>query len=810
MINLQEYKNRHRSLSDHLPWGALLAPGTLVNKDGSFQSTIKFRGPDIDSALERGRQNLTAQINQALMSLGSGWAVYVECKRSVAPEYPSGRFSNPLAWMIDHERRQAFDDQPTYESEYYLTLQFLPASDRDRKMEDYIVEPDGQNTKLDRHLDIEVFRKAVFDFVALVKPYLNDVAILDDAALLCYLHSTISTKDHDIVVPDIPIYLDAYLNDSSFLPGLKPELGGKHLRVLSVKAFPAEVFPQMLDALNSLPFAFRQVTRFIFLSKDEAEREISGRQRRWFAARKSIGAMLGEFVTGAESRFVNMEALEKTEQLDAAKMEIGTGRIAYGYMTTTAMVLHEDEQEADRLISEIENLLSVAGFPCFIETINAVEAWLSTIPGMARPNMRRPLISSLNMSRIMPTSAVWAGSGNRHLGGPSLLRAVTNGSTPFDFSTHVGDIGHTLVIGPTGAGKSTLLAFMGLQHLRYDKSRVIAFDKGGSIKAATYGVEGTFYDLGSVNGPSFQPLRHVDDDQTKVWAQDWILMLLEQENLEVTPHIKELVWDSLLQLAETSPSHRTLSTFMTMIQSQDVREAIRPYTSEGPFGHLLDAAHDDLELDDWQAFEMEEVMKMGRVLPGVLAYLFHLIERQLDASKPTMIILDEAWVFLDNEYFENIIREWLKVLRKKNAFVIFATQNLVDFANSSVGPVISGNVPTRIYLPNSDAQEPAAAQFYEQMGLNERQIEIIALATPKRHYYLTSPYGTRLFELGLSDLALSFCGASGDETVEIQDRLMQGEKNFAIEMCRFNGLGWAVELLEELKGEELKREGLTA
>tara|TARA_R110002096_G_scaffold425908_3_gene635023 strand:- start:4605 stop:7022 length:2418 start_codon:yes stop_codon:yes gene_type:complete len=802
VINLSEYKSKHSSLSDHLPWGALLAPGTLVNKDGSFLSVIRFRGPDIDSAMDRERQNLTAQINQGLMSLGSGWAVYAECNRRRAADYPAGNFANPLAWLIDSERRSAFQDQSTYLTEYYLTLQFMPPTDRDRRMEDYIVEKKASDKKLDRSLDLNVFRKAVHDFIGLVRPFLKDVDLLDDEALLTYLHSTISTKAHGITAPDIPIYIDAYLNDSSFLPGLKPMLGDKYLRTLSVKAYPAEVFPQMLDVLNSLPFTFRQVTRFIFLSKEEASSEISSRQKRWHAGRKSIGALIGEFVTGAESRFINMEAVSKTEQLDAAKIEIGTGRIAYGYMTTTASVLHEDEHEADHRIAEIENILTVAGFPCFIETVNAVEAWLSSIPGMARPNVRRPLISSINLSRIMPTSAVWAGTGNKHLGGPPLMRAVTGGSTPFDLSTHVGDIGHTLVVGPTGAGKSTLLAFMAMQHLRYKNARVIAFDKGNSIKAATYGVEGAFYDLGSVKGPSFQPLRHVDDEQTKVWAQDWILMLLEQENLEITPQIKELVWDSLLQLGATSSPHRTLSTFMTMIQSHEVRDAIRPYTSEGAFGHLLDASHDDIELNDWQAFEMEEVMKMGRVLPGILAYLFHLIERQLDVSKSTMIILDEAWVFLDNEYFENIIREWLKVLRKKNAFVIFATQNLVDFASSAIGPVISGNVPTRIYLPNSDAQEPAAEKFYQDMGLNDRQIEILATATSKRHYYLTSPLGTRLFELGLSDLALTFCGASGDASQDDQEKILKNGGNFAIEMCRTQGLDWAVKILEDLEQEE--------
>tara|TARA_R110002073_G_scaffold220024_1_gene380241 strand:+ start:11648 stop:14074 length:2427 start_codon:yes stop_codon:yes gene_type:complete len=801
MFNLHEFTRRTRSLSDLLPWAALLAPGIVVNKDGSFQATLRYRGPDIDSALDSERLNLTAHVNQALMNLGEGWAVYVECNRHLAPDYPGGEFSNPLALAIDLERRDGFQGHPTFKTAYYITLQFLPPHDRDRMMEDYIVEAEREAKKLDRSQDLEIFRKAVSGFMGLLLPYFKELDWLDDEALLTYLHSTISPKGHKIAVPDIPMHLDAYLHSATFLPGLKPELGGQHLRVLTVKAFPAEVFPQILDSLNAAPFAFRQVTRFIFLSKDDAEQEITSRQKKWFASRKSFRAMVSEFFTQQESRFVNEEAVGKTMQLDAAKMELGTGRIAYGYMTVTAVVLHAEEAEADRRISLIENILNVAGFPAFVETVNATEAWLSSLPGLARPNIRRPLLSSVNLARIMPTSAVWAGTGNLHLGGPPLLRAVTNGSTPFDLSTHVGDIGHCLIVGPTGAGKSTLLAFMALQHLRYKNARVIAFDKGGSIKAATYGVKGDFYDIGSVTGPSFQPLRHMEDDQTRVWAQGWILMLLEQENLKITPAIKELVWDCLLQLGDTAPEHRTLSSFMTMIQDSAVRDAIRPYTADGAFGHLLDAAHDDMTLTDWQAFEMEEIMKMGRVLPAVLAYLFHLIERQLTPSTPTMIILDEAWVFLDNIYFETVIREWLKVLRKKNAFVIFATQNLVDFAASAVGPVISGNVPTRLYLPNADAEEPAARRFYGDMGLNSQQISVLARATPKRHYYLSSPLGNRLFELGLSELSLAFCGASGDETGEIIDQIQNSGEDFATEYCRHLGIDWAVEFMTEYGAE---------
>ena len=51
MMNLAEYRRSATQLADFLPWAALVDEGIVLNKDGSFQRTAKFRGPDLDSAV---------------------------------------------------------------------------------------------------------------------------------------------------------------------------------------------------------------------------------------------------------------------------------------------------------------------------------------------------------------------------------------------------------------------------------------------------------------------------------------------------------------------------------------------------------------------------------------------------------------------------------------------------------------------------------------------------------------------------------------------------------------------------------------
>jgi type IV secretion system protein VirB4 len=211
----------------------------------------------------------------------------------------------------------------------------------------------------------------------------------------------------------------------------------------------------------------------------------------------------------------------------------------------------------------------------------------------------------------------------------------------------------------------------------------------------------------------------------------------------------------------TEASGRSLSDFVSGVQVRDIKDALHHYTVDGPMGHLLDAERDGLTLGTFQTFEIEELMNMGeRSLVPVLTYLFRRIEKRLTGA-PSLILLDEAWLMLGAPVFRDKIREWLKVLRKANCAVVLATQSISDADRSGIIDVLKESCPTKICLPNGAAREPGTREFYEKLGFNARQIEIVANAIPKRDYYVTSPAGRRLFDMTLGPVALAFAGASG-------------------------------------------------
>jgi type IV secretion system protein VirB4 len=619
-----------------------------------------------------------------------------------------------------------------------------------------------------------------------------------------------------VTVPEVPVYLDAILADTPLAGGLEPMLGDQHLRTVTLLGFPALSRPGILDALNHQDLAYRWSTRFIALDKTEATRSLTRLRRQWFNKRKSVTALLREVIYSQPVQLTDSDAENKVEDADLALQALGQDYVAFGYLTVTITVTGGSAAAAEEKVRVVERVVNGLGFTAKRERLNGVEAWLSSLPGHVYANVRQPLVHSLNLAHLMPLSSVWAGPAcNAHLEGPPLLYAQTSGSTPFRLSTHVGDVGHMLVVGPTGAGKSVLLALIALQFRRYAGARIVIFDKGWSARAAVLAMGGSHHALGASGvgereALAFQPLRRVHEAAQRTWAAEWIWALLEHEKLAVTPQVKDAVWSALLSLGSAPAPERTLTGLSLLIQSAAIKAALQPYTLDGPFGTLLDAAEDRLAIDDVQCFETEALMgQAGAVMP-VLTYLFHRLEERFDGS-PTLLVLDEAWLFLDNPLFAARIREWLKVLRKKNVAVLFATQSLADISGSSIAPAIIESCPQRIFLPNDRAVEPQARAAYEAFGLNDRQIELIARATPKRDYYLQSRRGNRLFDLGLGPIALAFCAAADPLTQRIIDRLVEeGGADFARRFLNARGLAWASAALASFPPPHHQHRRLTA
>lgn len=801
MMNLAEYRRSSALLADYLPWAALIGEGVVLNKDGSFQRSAAFRGPDLDSAVAAELVAVAGRLNNALRRLGSGWAIFVEAQRLAASVYPDSAFPDAASRLVDAERKADFEAAGAhFESRYFLTFTWLPPAQDGARAETWLYEG-RERGSVDAHELQRSFLDRTNRVLALLDGFMPECSWLDDVGTLTYLHSTISSKRHRVRVPETPMHLDALLTDQPLTGGLEPRLGDQHLRVLTIVGFPTVTTPGILDELNSLAFPYRWSTRAILLDKLAATKLLTRIRRQWFAKRKSIAAILKEVMTNEPSVLVDSDAANKAADADAALQELGADYAGQAYVTATVAVWDSDPLVADEKLRLVEKVIQGRDFTAIAETINAVDAWLGTLPGHVYANVRQPPISTLNLAHMIPLSAMWAGpERDEHLNAPPLLYGKTEGSTPFRLSLHVGDVGHTLVVGPTGAGKSVLLALMALQFRRYDNAQIFAFDFGGSIRAAALAMKGDWHDLGgdltddTADPVSLQPLARIRAVPERAWAADWIVSILTREGVAITPDVKEHLWSALTSLASAPVAERTLTGLAVLLQSNELKQALRSYCVGGPYGRLLDAEREHLGEGAVQAFEIEGLVGTGSAA-AVLAYLFHRIGDRLD-GRPTLLIIDEGWLALDDRDFAGQLREWLKTLRKKNTSVVFATQSLSDIGNSAIAPAIVESCPTRLFLPNERAVEPQITDIYRRFGLNDRQIEILARATPKRDYYCQSRRGNRLFELGLSEVGLAVCAASSKSDQALISRITSehGRDGFLAAWLRARGLAWAAEL----------------
>ncbi len=210
---------------------------------------------------------------------------------------------------------------------------------------------------------------------------------------------------------------------------------------------------------------------------------------------------------------------------------------------------------------------------------------------------------------------------------------------------------------------------------------------------------------------------------------------------------------------------------MTLLRSyaqlDEVKTALRPYTAQGAHGHLLDASADGLLTGRLQVFEMTHLMRSAdrTIAIPVMLYLFHRIEQRLREGRPSHVFIEEAWLPLLDTSFAARIDSWLRRLAKLNAGVWLVTQSPQEVVAADNAKVVLDSCTSRIFLPDPHATGPGSRDLYTRLGLNGKEIELLAAAEPRRHYLHSTPSGSRLFELALDPLALALLTPRQGKTV---------------------------------------------
>ncbi|HAT1986389.1 conjugal transfer protein TrbE [Legionella pneumophila] len=810
--HVKKHRSHTAGLVDLLNYAAVVDDGVIVGKNGSFMAAWLYHGEDNANTTDEGREMVSFRINQALSAMGSGWMVHVDAMRRAAPGYSArgySHFPDPISMAVDEERRQLFEQLGTlYEGYFVITLTWYPPVLVQKRFVELMFDDSGErlSQKAKTHQLIETFKQSCRNFESRMSSAVHlerlgsddkgDTVMQDN--FLRHLQYCVTGLNHPVNLPKNPIYLDALIGGQELTPGITPKIGRKFVQCVAIEGFPMESYPGILTALSQLPIEYRWNSRFIFMDAHEAVAHFTKFRKKW---KQKVRGFFDQ-IFNTNSGIVDEDALSMVNDAQSAIAETNSGMVGQGYYTSVVVLMDEDRAQVEKAALFIEKNINALGFAARVETINTMDAFMGSLPGHGVENIRRPLINTMNLGDLLPTSSIWTGENKAPCPlfpplSPPLMHCVTSGNAPFRLNLHVRDLGHGIMFGPTRSGKSTHLGLLALSWRRYKDARIYSFDKGLSMYPTCKATGGEHYTIADKDSKlAFAPLQFLESKADRAWAMEWIDTILVLNGLDTTPAQRNEIGYAIISMHQSGS--KTLSEFVMTIQDEHIRETLKQYTIDGLMGHLLDAECDGLGLSSFMTFEIEHLMGLGEkfALP-VLLYLFRRIETSLD-GRPTLILLDEAWLMLAHPVFKNKIAEWLDSMAKKNCAVFMATQHLSHAAKSGILDIIVESTATKIFLPNLYARDPETCVIYERMGLNPRQIDIIAQAQPKRDYYYVSEKGQRLYQLALGSMALAFVGATDPDSIA---RMKQLELKY--------GDGWVSQWLTE-KGIQLERYGEAA
>ena len=774
-LDLTPYKNTKNLLSGYCPWSCMVAEGVVLLKSGAIMRSFIFSCPDLGSSSAESINSVSWNFNNALKSLGTGWAVQFEVQRYKTKEYPGAIFDNEAAYIVDKCREANFKNYGEhFASSYYMTFTKELPSELKQKSSSFFFKRDGEDKE---NINTGAIRKEIDNFITVTTKIIGSLSSslkvkpLNSAETVSYLHTSVSLKWYGMNFPNHFIFIDKMITDEDIENSIPLKLGKNYIPIITVKDFPMETYPAIFDSLNAAEIEYRWSTRFISLDKSDAQKYIEKTVKRFYGSRKSAKQLLMEETMQVQSNLENQGAAAFQQDAQNAQEESLTDIFGFGFYASSLMVWDQDVDAAMDKARYLESIISSCGFASKIETQNSLKAYLSMQPGNLAANTRTFFVSTGNVSHIIPLSSIWEGMINnnhtKEVTGVNvpLLTCSTRYGTPFFLNLNVNDVGHVIILGPTGAGKSTLMNLLEIQMLKYLKSNVIIFDVDKSARGLTMAAGGIYVEPGGENNIAFQPLAELETNIDILWAAEFIECLLTVQNITVTPEMKLSINEALKLMKSLNIHERTLTSFNQYVNyvnpetgTNDIRVGISPYVLGGQYGNIFDADSTSMPLSKWTMIEMGSLMKLNdQAITPALMFLFKYVEKVWEGKKDeiTLLVMDEFHVFLKNPIFVNQIGNWLMRLRKKNVWCLFATQNIASARKTEIAEILIQQCLTKIYLADETALTAGQKDGYRYFGLSDPEIAAIRHARMKHDYFYKSPLGARMFQLDLDKTQLS-------------------------------------------------------
>ena len=768
-----KYFKWETSSSIYIPYKCFWNSNTVLLKNNAFLRIIKIKGFSFETADDEDIDIKKEARNNLLKGMVSGnIGLYFHTIRKKKEAFPEGEMTNAFAKRINDEWKIRHDGDRSFANEHYLSIirkddtqGLAKAATFFKKLRNKIDEKAKIRNMRENFVEMEEITSRILNGLSNYGAELLDAIETNNGIFseVCNFLGSLVNCGYSQNYRFIPYGLDSYLPVNKIYFGsknfeVKFPFNTKYGGMVSIKEYRNITNAGMMDGFLQLPFEFIISQSFEYINRTVAISNIQLQQRRLI-----------------QSEDV---AVSQIQEIDEALDATMSGRFAFGKHHLSIMCTDDNIKSIENDLSMIIVEFSNIGITAVRERLNMEASFWAQLPGNFSYVVRGATINTLNLASFVSFHNYPTGKIKRNHWGPAVTVLNTVSGTPFFFNFHVRDVGHTMIIGPTGSGKTVTMNFLCAQAQKFN-CRMFFFDKDRGAEIFIRAMGGKYTTIDTSKPSGFNPLALPETNENKAFLNEWIRSMVSVNGETITAtdmaRINEAI-NGNYKLPFKKRILRNIAPFLGISGPDTLAGRLEMWHSDGSRAKLFDNEVDNIDFFSSKVFgfEMGELLKDKVSISPVLLYLFHRISASLDGT-PTMIILDEAWALIDNPVFAPRIKDWLKVLRKLNAFVVFATQSVEDATKSTISDTLVQQTATQIYLPNLKATEAYRTIFM----LSEREFQLIKTIEPGSRYFLikqdNSGVIAKIDLTGMTDIINVLSGRA--ETVLLLDEIIQEIKS---------------------------------
>jgi type IV secretion system protein VirB4 len=718
------------SAAHFIPYKCHWNSDTILTKKEELVRVIKIKGfafetaDDIDIDLKKNARN------NLLKGMSSGnFSLYFHTIRRKEKGFPDGEMPDLFSKRVNDEWAARHSDSRTFINEHYFTL--IRGSDSSsvailenmaKKLQHKTDKSSWENYMREAFDELDEMTERILNGYGNYGPRVLGIVEGEDGVtseILEFLSRLVNcgySQPMSIPLGSIANQLPLsrlYFGNKS-IEAHHPN-GIKYGGIVSIKEYRPSTNAGVFDGFMQMPFELIISQSFSFINRMVAISSMQLQQRRLVQAEDV--------------------AVSQIQEIDSALDSAMSGEFGFGNHHMTILCLEDTPKSLESALSLAVVELSNSGITGVREKMNLEPAYWAQLPGNSDYMARRSIVNTLNIASFASFHNYPSGKRKKNHWGNAVTVLNTVSGTPYFFSFHVRDVGHSMIIGPTGSGKTVLLNFLCAQAQKFN-CRLFFFDKDRGAEIFIRAIRGRYMIPTAAKNSGFNPFQLEDNSENRSFLIDFMKSLVMVGDNPLPAHEIERINEAVkgnYKLPKEQRRLRNIAPFMGLGGPGTLAGRLSMWHTDGSHAKLFDNEDDVIDFSSARSFgiEMSNILQDKVSIGPVLLYLFHRIQSSLDGS-PTMIILDEAWALIGNPVFAPKIKDWLKVLRKLNTFVVFATQSVEDATKSSISDTLVQQTSTQIFLPNLKA----TSLYREVFMLSEREFNLVKTTDPSTRFFL--------------------------------------------------------------------------